>query len=205
MSAGQHRGALPAEISWWVRWPVLTSPHPAEGMKSCSAVPAISLTAGNVFTAEPSELLGAVLVSTHKSWYPPHTGTPVLLCPLQIQLLAALGIPQGSQIFAVSGLSWIPTLQREEKLVLHPSWLPRAFYEGTNSDHHARPCGQATWWQQLYWLLYLLVARSGLKQLSGTKLPVPSVLQSPLTRWIFILQAFCLSRNQWRIGGADLC
>lgn len=183
----------------------MTSPHPVEGMKSCSAVPAISLTAGNVFAAEPSELLGAGLVSTHKSWCPPHTGTPVLLCPCQCSSWQLWVYPRAPKVLQGVGYPEFPHCKGKKNWCCTPPGSRGAFYEGTNSDHHARPCGQATWWQQLSWLLYLLVARSGLRQLSGTELPVPSVLQSPLTLWIFIPQAFCLSRNQWRIGGADLC
>lgn len=54
---GYAAGAVPHEISWWGRWPVLTSLHPAEGTKSSSAVPAVSLTAGYVAAADLPELL----------------------------------------------------------------------------------------------------------------------------------------------------
>lgn len=162
MSDGQHRGALPAEISWWVRWPVLTSPHPVEGMKSCSAVPAISLTAGNVFAAEPSELLGAGLVSTHKSWCPPHTGTPVLLCPCQCSSWQLWVYPRAPKFLQWVGYPEFPHCKGKKNWCCTPPGSRGAFYEGTNSTiTHVpadRPLGGNNfpgcciyWWLGLDW------------------------------------------------------
>lgn len=110
VSVGQRCEALPAEISWRGQWPVLTCHHPAEGMKSSSAVPAVFLTSGNAFAAVTWADVCWAGVSPwgwcpRTKLVPLHAGALVLLCPCQCgswQFQAHSGAPVGFSIFFIS-------------------------------------------------------------------------------------------------------
>lgn len=142
-------GALPREIGWQGRWPVLTSLHPAEGTKSSSAVPDISLTAGYVAAANlpeplvPSASLAAGLVSVglastlHRD--PGAVTTPTWLSTVR-------GTSRGSQFLQWEGCPEFPRHEEWENLCCTPPGSRGAFWgnEQPWGDDHLHPLTQVT-------------------------------------------------------------
>lgn len=139
VSISQRCKALPTEISWRGQWPVLTSHHPAEGMKSSSAVPAVSLTSGNAFaTVTRADACWAGVspwgCCPRTELVPLYAGTLVLLCLCQCgswQFQAHSGAPMGFLFYfvflSVSGLSWIPASEKQENWCCAPLGSGGAF------------------------------------------------------------------------------
>jgi len=149
VSVGQRCKALPAEISWRGQWPVLTSHHPAEGMKSSSAVPAVSLTSGNAFAAVTradgcwAGVPPSGWASMHRAGATPCRDSGAAV-PMLKWLLVIPGTFWGSCcvcccccccccffsfffLFSVSGLSWIPPSEKQENWCCTPLGSGGAF------------------------------------------------------------------------------
>lgn len=150
VSAGLCRGALPPEISWRGRWPVLTSLHPAEGPKSSSAVPTISLTAGYVAAValpEPpvlrtSPAAGLVSVGPVST---PHRDAGAVV-PMPVWLSMVRGTSRGSQFLQWEGCPEFPHHGEWENLCCTPPGSGGAFWgsEQPRCDDHLHPIAQVT-------------------------------------------------------------